>query len=192
VSLALLVPSVRNMFRLARRTRPEATAFAMFRQRVEGAREQNYVLVCAEPRCVAIGSFYFEFSIPRNVTIIAARDFANTPARNQRVFVLVNSIRGPAKENMTPQVEALQLPVVFQQRHIRLYDAGSGDRLIQPQTDFRQYRRRTRGRSVRYRTRRGSRHYTRANASHTRGARIPAAANTADAQPRSSVRSRYC
>ncbi|HEY5951210.1 MAG TPA: hypothetical protein VIV40_37215 [Kofleriaceae bacterium] len=135
--LALVVPAGRVMFGMLRRGHPEADAFALLRR--ETADPQHRVLlVCGEPRCTSIASYYFGFMPRENFTVTFAGDFAAAPLpANVSVRALVNKSRSPGarrtdpKLDRTEQIDALALPKLVTHRSVRLYDAGDGARLWQ-------------------------------------------------------------
>jgi hypothetical protein len=136
-ALALVVPASRMTFFMLRRGHPETDALALVRR--ESADPQRHlVLVCGEPRCVAISNFYFEFAPPPSVTVIFAGDFAAAPLpTGVTVRALVNKARSPGarrtdpKLDRTDQIDALNLPKLVTHRSLRLYDAGDGATLWQ-------------------------------------------------------------
>jgi hypothetical protein len=129
--LALLVPAGRVMISMAGRPRPETAVFDVLR--AEAASGRKLVIVCAEPRCVAIGNFYFRFAVPAHVTLIFAGDFAAAPAPDgATVRAVVNVGRAAAAGRTNPAldrartIEQLELPALRRQRGVHLYDAGDG------------------------------------------------------------------
>ena len=128
LGVAIALPALRIAFGLVTRPRPEAAAFAELRRETG-----NLVLVCGEPRCTAIASWYFGFTPPPTLAVVHANDFAAAPLpTGVRVRALVNRVRAPGahrtdpKTDRTADIAALQLPVLAGNKNVTLYDAGDG------------------------------------------------------------------
>src|SRR5262249_22815302 len=109
IAATVIVPAARLMIVELRRATPEADSFAFVR--AEAVEQRRLAIVCAEPRCMAIASFYFGFAVPPNVTLI---DAADMPALdNVTVRVLVNVPRGRGEHDrgrdFTARIDALGL-----------------------------------------------------------------------------------
>jgi hypothetical protein len=133
---AVVVPSARAIASIVRRARPETAAFAALREEVAADPNRRVVLVCGEPRCTAISTFYFGFELPPNLTVVLATDFAQAPLQpGATIRALVNLPRsGGARRTdphseMTAPIEALKLPRIAGNRNVSLYDASDGARL---------------------------------------------------------------
>ncbi len=133
--VAIVVPGGFALLGVASRPRPETAAFAVVRDEAADPARQ-VVVVCGEPRCVEISSFYFEFAPPANVTVTFARDFAAAPRPDHatvRALVNVGRSSGARRTDphldMTQPIEALALRPIVWHPNVRLYDAGDGARL---------------------------------------------------------------
>lgn len=135
-ALILMLPALRVIQGQMRRPRPETKAFAALRHEVQNS-PQQFVLVCGEPRCVSIASFYFGLEIPSNISVVFAGDFARgpMPTKNMKVRALVNLPRATGARRTDPSldktdaIDALRLPSIVWDRRVRLYDAGDGSQL---------------------------------------------------------------
>jgi len=134
LGVVIAVPPLRAGMTVLRRVRPEKTAFDELRR--EAATTQPLMIVCAEPRCVAIGGYYFGFDPPPNVQVVFAGDFAAGPApTGARVRALVNTARSHGFAKTDPNsdradaITALGLPQLAGDHNIQLLDAGDGTRL---------------------------------------------------------------
>jgi 4-amino-4-deoxy-L-arabinose transferase-like glycosyltransferase len=132
VALALVVPATRIMFGMVSRDRPETTAFAHVR--AVAARGTPLIVVCGEPRCVAIANFYFGLVIPPHVSVVFAGDFATAPrVPAAKVIAVVNTLRAtgarPTHQDLTPVIDSLGLPAIYRHRYMRVYDAHDGNQL---------------------------------------------------------------
>jgi hypothetical protein len=131
--VAVLYPWLRTVRTLHRHGQPETAVFATLRHEV-GAKP--LALVCGEPRCVALASFYFGFEPPPNFRIYSAGDFAHSPRPHDvTVRALVNRSRGHGIRKTDPELDATEkisavgLPAIAGDDDIGLYDAGDGTRL---------------------------------------------------------------
>ncbi len=130
LGVAIALPPLHIMFSLVTRPRPEAASFDVLRREL---RDEPIVLVCGEPRCVAISDWYFGFERPASLTVIHANDFAAAPLpAGVHVRALVNRVRAPGahrtdpKTDRTADITALGLPVLAGNKNVTLYDAGDG------------------------------------------------------------------
>ena len=131
LGLALVAPAARAMFVLATRPQPETAAFMHVRREARNT-TRPILLVCNYRRCPSLASFYFEFDVPPHVTVTDAVDFARRPKpEGVLVRALVNTNRARDLDNVHQKIDALQLPVLFGHRYLRLYDAGDGTQLWQ-------------------------------------------------------------
>ncbi len=138
-ALAVIVPGAASIRFLVTRPRPETAASAIVRAAAADP-ARRVVLVCGDPRCAPIATFYFGFKPPPNVTIVFAGDFARM-ARPDGItaFMMVNLRRGASSEWVDPatdplgykveKIEELKLPVLIQHGSVRLYDGGDGLRV---------------------------------------------------------------
>jgi hypothetical protein len=136
VALAIGLPAARAMFGLATRPTPETDAFALLR--AEARDGKPLTIVCAEPRCVAIGNFHFGFRVPPHVRLLSAEQFAGAtlPAQDRvRALVHLGRAKGVRRTNpeldRTGAIEALKLRALYSHRTVRVYDAGLGQLLWQ-------------------------------------------------------------
>ena len=128
----LFAPYVRAVMTQVRRGHPEAAAYAELRHEVLELNDR-VVLVCGEPRCTSIANFYFDFAIPPRLTVVLATDFARfeRPA-DAVVRAIVNLPRSKGARSQDPHSEmsgeiiAAHLPILYDSRDIKLYDAGDG------------------------------------------------------------------
>jgi hypothetical protein len=131
LAVAIVAPAARVAYGLVFRPHPEAQAFAELRREL---REPGpIVLVCGEPRCLAIAPWYFGFAPPPAITFVHANDFAAAPMpAGTRVRALVNRVRSPGaartdpKSDRTGAITALGLPALAGNKNVTLYDAGDG------------------------------------------------------------------
>jgi len=131
LGVAIALPALRIAFGLVTRPHPEAAAFAELRRE-----PGNLVLVCGEPRCIAIATWYYGFELPPTLTVVHANDFAAAPLpAGAHVRALVNRVRAPGahrtdpKSDRTADIAALHLPVLAGNKNVTLYDAGDGTAL---------------------------------------------------------------
>jgi hypothetical protein len=138
VAFAVLVavPALRKTASEFTRRRPETAAFAALRDEVTTDPAQRIVLVCGEPKCIAISRFYFGFEDPPNLQVMFARDFAAAPlSAGVRVRALVNMTRASGIRRVSPQldmtaaIDGASLPAIVNYSDVRLYDAGDGAQL---------------------------------------------------------------
>jgi hypothetical protein len=130
LGIAIALPPLHIMFSLVTRPHPEAAAFDVLRRE---ARDEQVLLVCGEPRCVAISDWYFGFDRPAHLAVIHANDFAAAPLpTGVHVRALVNRVRAPGahrtdpKSDRTAEITALGMPILAGNKNITLYDAGDG------------------------------------------------------------------
>lgn len=140
VALAVVTLSMAlKMTSVITRPRPETMAYRLLQAATED-RSRNVVLVCGDPYCGSISSFYFGFTPPPNLNIVFAPAFRDAPlAPGAKVFAITNATRGPVAEWFDPQkdpygykvdlIRSLDLPRLVHDRDVDLYDAGDGARL---------------------------------------------------------------
>ncbi|HEY1552776.1 MAG TPA: hypothetical protein VGG28_33335 [Kofleriaceae bacterium] len=113
VAVMIALPSLRVMYRLSVRKRPEAAAFAeLAREASDGAPIE---LVCGEPRCLAIAPWYFGYAVPPNLAIVD--DHGKLP-NAPRVRVLFDKLR---ERSSTPP----ELPRLAGDATAGLYDGNA-------------------------------------------------------------------
>jgi hypothetical protein len=115
---------IKTIADLCARDQPEAKAYAWLRDDVAAGRD--VVLVCGDPRCPAITGYYFEFDVPRNLTVVTLDDFAKstpTPGARAVVRAIVNRGRGFSGDAAR---RFASLPVIVERGDVSLYDAGDG------------------------------------------------------------------
>jgi hypothetical protein len=119
------------------RPRPESTAIEMV---LKSARSRPTLVVCGDPRCPSLVSFYAGFSPLPTLQIEFASEFARRPQpAGVAVLALVNLRRSPRADWYDPatdpvgyrvdKITGLGLPIVLDGDRVRLYDAGDGTRL---------------------------------------------------------------
>lgn len=131
--VAVFVPWLRTIRTLRRHGQPETAVFATLRHEI-GTRP--LLLVCGEPRCIALTDFYLGFEPRPDFTVLGSAEFARSPRPHDvTVRALVNRPRGrgiratdPALD-ATGKIDAVGLALIDGDEDIRLYDAGDGTRL---------------------------------------------------------------
>ncbi|CAN5275028.1 hypothetical protein BH11MYX1_BH11MYX1_21730 [soil metagenome] len=129
----MMFPWLRTIRTLRRHGRPETAVFATLRHEVG---TKPLVLVCGEPRCVALTYFYVGFDPPTNFTVLGTGDFAHAPRPHDvTVRALANRVRDRGIRRTDPdldstgKIDAVGLALIDGDEDIRLYDAGDGTRL---------------------------------------------------------------
>ena len=133
VALAVVAQAALPIVVGLRRAHPELDAFALLRHEAAAEPARPLVVVCGEPRCAMIGSFYFGFEPPPNVTMPLAGELASTAIPpGALVRALVNRTRAPGARKTDPSsdrtadITALHLPILAGNKNVTLYDAGDG------------------------------------------------------------------
>lgn len=130
--LALVVPAAMWTIGQARRGRPETTAFAMLRDEL-AVPGRTVVLVCGDRWFPTLARFHFGFDPPANLLVVTAREMPPLPS-GAVVRAIVDVTRSaPIPEVL--QIEALHLPPLLAEGHLRLYaveDVDALRRALQP------------------------------------------------------------
>ncbi len=129
---AVVIPGAKGVATVLLRDRPETAAYAALRDEVADG-GKRFTLVCGDPRCEAISSYYFHFAVPPNLHVVFARGW--TGPDGSTVRALVNMTRAPGaretNQDLSAPIEALNLPRIAWHKDVRLYDAGDGARLYE-------------------------------------------------------------
>ena len=124
--LVLVVPAAMFYAGMARRPRPETTAFGMLRDELADP-TRTVVLVCGDRWFPTLARYHFGFEPPTNLLLASASDLPPLPA-HAIVWAIVDTERSaPIPEVL--QIEALHLRPLFAQQHLRLYDVDDVPRL---------------------------------------------------------------
>jgi len=117
--------------RVLLRERPETAAYAALRSEVAD-RSKRYTLVCGDPRCEAITSYYFDFALPPNLKVAYGGGWTGPDGSTVRALVNMTRAAGARETNqdLSAPIEALHLPRLAWHEDVRLYDAGDGAQLF--------------------------------------------------------------